>query len=337
MISVVVPVYNVESYLHECVESLVNQTCSELEIILVNDGSTDKSGAMCDEWAKKDSRIIVIHKENGGSGARSAVVKGVEKASGEYLCFLDSDDYYRLNACEVMLDNIVKYNADSVQFAYVYVNKQGKESTLPPRKFTILEGEAIDEQILSLFFNTGKAMEQYSFGRTDKIYKTSIVKKAAASLNHKINIYEDFEMSLHITKLCSKIVILPDSYLYCWRYVDGSVSRRVTDKTLQEHQNFVNEMRVFATQNNYPVTGIDLFTQGMYADLVLQALTCNASFSEKVKQINKVMKVIDNKAPLIQLASRQMLAVKFILILSAKGFVKTSVFLMSLAKRLTNK
>lgn len=91
LITVVVPVYNVELYLHQCIESIRNQTYKELEIILVDDGSTDTSGIICDECAKKDERIIVIHKENGGlSDARNT---GIKIASGEYICFIDSDDF----------------------------------------------------------------------------------------------------------------------------------------------------------------------------------------------------------------------------------------------------
>lgn len=91
LITIVVPVYNVESYLDKCVESIVKQTYKNLEIILVDDGSTDNSGKMCDEWAEKDSRIKVIHKENGGlSDARN---KGIDIATGKWIGFIDSDDY----------------------------------------------------------------------------------------------------------------------------------------------------------------------------------------------------------------------------------------------------
>ena len=91
MISVIVPVYNVEQYLSRCVDSILAQSCQELEIILVDDGSRDRSGAICDEYARRDPRISVIHKENGGlSSARNA---GIEAASGQWLQFVDSDDY----------------------------------------------------------------------------------------------------------------------------------------------------------------------------------------------------------------------------------------------------
>lgn len=91
LISVIVPVYKVEKYLDECVESIVNQTYRNLEIILVDDGSPDNCPQMCDDWAKRDARIRVIHKENGGlSSARNA---GLDVCTGEYISFIDSDDW----------------------------------------------------------------------------------------------------------------------------------------------------------------------------------------------------------------------------------------------------
>ena len=91
LVSIIVPVYNIEKYILECIQSLVNQTYTNLQIILVDDGSKDNSGIICDEWAAKDQRIEVIHKVNGGlSDARNA---GLDKVKGEYIFFVDGDDY----------------------------------------------------------------------------------------------------------------------------------------------------------------------------------------------------------------------------------------------------
>lgn len=110
MISIVVPVYNVEKYLNRCIESIINQTFNNIEIILVDDGSTDSSGNICDEYKKIDSRIKVIHKENGGlSDARNV---GIENACGEWIGFVDSDDYIAENMYEQLYCLIRKYNAD---------------------------------------------------------------------------------------------------------------------------------------------------------------------------------------------------------------------------------
>lgn len=109
-ISIIVPVYNVESYLRKCINSILNQTTENIEIILVNDGSTDKSGDICDEYKKKDDRVVVIYKENGGlSSARNV---GLEIATGDLIGFIDSDDWIELDYFEILYDGIIKYNTD---------------------------------------------------------------------------------------------------------------------------------------------------------------------------------------------------------------------------------
>ncbi len=118
MISVIVPVYNVELYLSQCIESIINQTYKDIEIILIDDGSPDNCGRICDEYAKKDSRVRVFHKENGGlSNARNY---GIEKASGEYIGFVDSDDWLEPEMYETLI-NVAKENrADIVNCGFYY-------------------------------------------------------------------------------------------------------------------------------------------------------------------------------------------------------------------------
>lgn len=109
-ISVIVPVYNVEKYIDRCVLSILGQTHKSIEIILVDDGSTDKSGEICDKYQKSDSRVRVIHKHNGGlSSARNA---GIDIANGNYIGFVDSDDYIELDMYELLYNNIIKEKAD---------------------------------------------------------------------------------------------------------------------------------------------------------------------------------------------------------------------------------
>lgn len=114
MVSVIVPVYNVEKYLEECLDSILGQTYKDLEVILIDDGSTDSSGSICDRYAEKDKRIKVIHKENGGpSDARNCALKYVH---GEYIYCIDSDDRIRKDTIELLVDAAMKNNADIVFF-----------------------------------------------------------------------------------------------------------------------------------------------------------------------------------------------------------------------------
>ena len=129
MISVIIPVYNVEKYLAQCVDSVLTQTCTDWEAILVDDGATDSSGRMCDEYVLQDPRIRVIHKENGGlSAARNT---GLRAARGEYVYFLDSDDYIEPNTLALLLETAEREQADVVFFdGYVFFDECEEDSSV---------------------------------------------------------------------------------------------------------------------------------------------------------------------------------------------------------------
>ncbi|WP_293943127.1 MULTISPECIES: glycosyltransferase [unclassified Sphingobacterium] len=129
LISVIVPIYNVEEFLPICIDSILAQTYERMEIILVDDGSPDGCGAICDEYADKDNRIVVIHKENGGlSDARNA---GLEVAKGEYIWFVDSDDYILCDCLEDFMSEIHKNSLDLLSFGFQRVTAEGR--TLPTK------------------------------------------------------------------------------------------------------------------------------------------------------------------------------------------------------------
>lgn len=128
LISVIIPVYKVEKYLDKCIQSVINQTYSNLEIILVDDGSPDNCPQLCDDWANKDERIKVIHKKNGGlSDARNA---GLDIATGEYIAFVDSDDYIESDMYECLLDKIIKTQSQMAICNFEYVDTDGNITTL---------------------------------------------------------------------------------------------------------------------------------------------------------------------------------------------------------------
>lgn len=119
LISVIVPIYHVEQYLRRCIDSIIGQTYKNLEIILVDDGSDDGCPAICDEYARKDNRIVVIHKDNGGlSDARNV---GIDIAKGEYLAFVDSDDYIHRDMYRILMKELIKSDSDVSMSTYKYV------------------------------------------------------------------------------------------------------------------------------------------------------------------------------------------------------------------------
>ena len=142
LISIIVPVYKVEKYIHRCVDSVINQTYKNIEIILVDDGSPDNCGRICDEYAAKDSRIKVIHKPNGGlSDARNC---GIEAADGEWLMFIDSDDWIESNMAETLLNIAINNN---VRMAVCGVVLFDDEKEYVPEYLKVEEGFFSAEEI----------------------------------------------------------------------------------------------------------------------------------------------------------------------------------------------
>lgn len=145
LVSVIIPVYNVEKYLHRCVDSVSLQTYTNLEIILVDDGSTDHCPEMCDDLAKKDSRIVVVHKSNGGlSTARNS---GLDCAKGEYICFVDSDDWIANDTVEYLLSLFQRYSVDMVE-AGMYCTSKFIPKLVSKEKTEVFRGKDILQDYL---------------------------------------------------------------------------------------------------------------------------------------------------------------------------------------------
>ena len=167
LISVIVPVYKVEKYLDRCVESIVNQTYKNLEIILVDDGSPDNCGAMCDKWAEKDSRIKVIHKENGGlSDARNA---GMNTATGDLMGFVDSDDYISPDMYQLLYENMLENNSDisACGIELIWEGKDFVQLLTPEVNIVLCKNDAV------------KAIIEESLLKqpvVSRLYKTSLIK-----------------------------------------------------------------------------------------------------------------------------------------------------------------
>ena len=172
LISVIIPVYNVEKYLEKCVDSIINQTYKNLEIILVDDGATDNSGKMCDEFAKRDSRIKVIHKENGGlSDARNF---GLDVATGEYIAFVDSDDFLDKDFYEYLMKLKDKTSSDIVECNFI----RAYEEDLDIFEFPERKEEAIittgNMGALELLMSDDDEISTNAVVVWNKIYKKSL-------------------------------------------------------------------------------------------------------------------------------------------------------------------
>ena len=222
-VSVVIPVYNVEKYLQECLDSVVGQTYQNLQIILVDDGSTDSSGAICDEYAKKDARITVIHQENQGAGA--AKNTGLELVEGEYLSLIDSDDYIDEKFYEIMVRVMEKHNADVVQclFDNCFVDQAYK------RNYNFPASKARKISARRFLFETLHDWKYAIFA--NKVFKTKLLEEARFPVGRKI----DDEFFTYKLICNAKTVVNINEHLYHYRMRQSSVmNENSVDKLNQD-------------------------------------------------------------------------------------------------------
>ena len=208
LVSIIVPVYKVEEYLDECVESIINQTYSNIEIILVDDGSPDKCPRLCDEWAKKDDRINVIHKENGGvSSARNA---GINIAKGEWIWFVDSDDTAQINALEELSEY---FNAADLIAFNAKIDKLYTK----------------DEK----FFDSYYFRYQLGFEPWNKLYKKSIIVDNDLRFDTEENVGEDLLFNITYYQYADKYKFSTSKY-YNYRVREDSAMQSNNEKRLEQ-------------------------------------------------------------------------------------------------------
>lgn len=217
LISIIVPVYKVEPYLNQCVESLIRQTYSNLEIILVDDGSPDVCGRMCDEWALRDSRIIVVHQQNKGlSGARNT---GLKICRGHYLMFVDSDDYVELEYVERLYLRLTEQDADVAMCGFSYLSENNSFEHV-----VILERESTVKNSIGALLGLESGGNRKIFYTVvwNKIYKRALWEKLRFPEG---KICEDeFVMPL-LYELCGKVAFVNEG-LYMYRKREGSISEQ---------------------------------------------------------------------------------------------------------------
>ena len=236
-ISVIVPVYKVEAYLDRCVESIVNQTTRNLEIILVDDGSPDHCGAMCDAWAFRDDRIKVIHKENGGlSDARNA---GLQMASGAYISFVDSDDWIHPEFLERLYNAAVLHGADLAACDIRIVNPgdEGNDE--------VVQGESIPyaaEQAIETLTN-GVGFRAVAW---NKLYSASLLLGESFPVG---KYHEDEFFTYRILDKARRLAYV-DAQLYFYLQRPGSIMQTVSVKHLDLLDAYLERMELF--REKYP-------------------------------------------------------------------------------------
>lgn len=247
-VSIVVPIYKVEKYIDRCINSLINQTYSNLEIILVDDGSPDNCGKIADKYAKQDNRVISIHKENGGlSDARNY---GVKYITGEYTLFVDSDDYLDENAIQTMIDKITEFDGDIVQLGFYY--DYGSYLLFDDRYYKENEEVILDNQLLMKELVINKKVKNFAWG---KLYKTSLIKHIPFK---KGVLFEDVFWAHHVMEKVNKYIILNKPMFYYLQREDsivGNYNIRNTDiiKGLLERHEFLENKYNYLLDESYKI------------------------------------------------------------------------------------
>lgn len=284
-LSVIVPVYNVEKYIVECVESLINQTYTDIEIVLVDDGSTDSSGKICDEYALKYERVVTLHKTNGG--LMSAWKYGVKHAKGEIIGFVDSDDWVDSNMYESLMSMLIKSDSDIVVCGLIkgeYLQHQSGD----------YDGCYYVKDLYSTIVNNGKFLGRGIIpSRVVKIFKRDIVNKAIPYCEDSISLGEDMVMNFASFMFAERVSFIHNFFPYHYRINPTSITQSFKPRLFEQALLFNNALATIANSESK----FDFQSQ-IEADLACNIINIiEAAFNSDatVKQLRAfLITVIDN-------------------------------------------
>lgn len=294
-ISVVMPVYNAQIYLDESVSSILRQTFSDLELILVNDCSKDESGRLCDEWKEKDSRVKVLHlKENSGAG--QARNKGIEFATGEYLTFVDADDTIAPDLYSEVVDSLDELNADMVVWGLTeeYFDASGKlefSNCLKMDTACYSELSQLRSKVIEL---EKKTLFGYQWNH---LYRMDIIKKHNIRFEEAV-LYEDYFFNVAVIKQIKTMNILGNCGYYYKKRMNDSITTRFVPEYFELSTRRVEEM--YALHENWGMCTAQIRNTlaNIYFRYILSALTrnCDAKSGITFKENKKwVLNVVESE------------------------------------------
>lgn len=244
-VSIVVPIYNVEKYLRECIDSILKQDILDYEIILVDDGSPDNCPAICDEYAARDDRIKVVHKQNGGlSSARNA---GIRESSGDYLIFMDSDDFWNDKVSVADMFTIVENNKQVEMFLFSsldYIEGKGYFKRKEHFNLKDFQTDTVEDYCKSLQRNGNFEVAAYT-----KIFRTDFIKNNELFFKEGI-VSEDSEWMLRVLRHLKTVKVI-DSSLYIYRQREGSITKSIGKKNIYDLLGIVEDnLQIFSSSSS---------------------------------------------------------------------------------------
>lgn len=304
--SVIIPIYKVEKYLRECVDSVLNQTFEDFEIILVDDGSPDLCPQICDEYAEKDSRVKVIHKSNGGqSDARNF---GTEAATGEYICYVDSDDYLIDNRVLERLAEKTISNPDIVHYKSVHWFES--DGHIAPCRYDYnvpTKDRTLDEIYCDLIDK-----DAYYNSAWSKIIRRSLLVDNNICFEKGI-VGEDNEWYYHVVMAATKLVLI-DEPLYVYRRRAGSTTTTSSERNLKDQlyviSKWENLLKGLEAVPNYKVVQGSLAKQYCSAVIIYSNLTDVERYYPELKEKSYLLNYTKNKRVVMFRWAKRLLGLK---------------------------
>lgn len=297
LISIVLPTYNVKEYIRQCVHSLTQQTYREIEILIVDDGSTDGTGALCDALAQEDSRIRVFHKENGGT--HTARNLGIREAKGQYIMFLDPDDWLDEHTFEKLALQIAEHNLDVIRFGYVRefpTHSARKENTFLPE--TLCQGEDcrnVCRQTMGLVGSELAHPENMNFlaSACFCLYRKSIIDENGLELYNirEIATFSDGLFNIRFLQKANRFLYVDIPFYHYRKFAAGAATSNYRENFLQRQLILFNMLHKIAEEENSQVFLEAYFNRVIFStlEICLNALKSNANFRHQYKEVRAVL------------------------------------------------
>lgn len=301
-VSIIVPVYQVEKYIRQCVDSILAQTFTDFELILVDDGSKDKSGQICDEYARMDARVKVIHKENGG--AADTRNRGMDQAVGNYVMFVDSDDYIAPTMLECLYRNMLNENADIATCNYLYFFENDRKKDFATNvKSEVLTGTEI--------FYYRKNERNYGFWTVvwNKLMKRETVGKVRFRSG---KYYEDEFWANEIYQMNIKIVTIPECLYYYRQHENSTMRQKKIARSLDIIEAFQERIYIYLKEQKYSEQAYKVLVYSLEHLQESKSLITNEDERKKYVQAEKRTKDIVNQLKKRKLSRIQKVSLVFL-------------------------
>lgn len=326
LISVIVPVYNIEKYLEKCVTSIVSQTYSNLEIILVDDGSTDQSGFLCDVYAEKDDRIHVIHKANAGlSDARNV---GIENSKGKYISFVDSDDYIDSAYVESLYHTLMHFSADISICNFSKVYEQGRTDDYVVASHAVITGKQAIQKL-------SERDSIYYIVAWNKLYKRELF----ANVKFPVGRINEDEFVIHrLFGQCDKIACLKDVLYFYYQRPDsimGKINKKDTEYCLNKIEFMLDRVNYLQTIHMEPYA-VKIYKKAvfLYYNNVLENKN-DTELKQKKNRMEQIEKEFWKNYEITKFLSLKQ-QIQIFMILRSHQFYKMYVYIKSILRKVIN-